>query len=64
MIGEKLQYQIGDYEGEMIEEKLKLTIVGIGKKPARDWEQDQNIYADSSIIPELEKIYYAQVDKP
>lgn len=64
LIGEQFNYQIGDDEGEMIEDKMMLTIVGIGKKPAKDWEQDQKIYADASIIPELEKIYYAHVDKP
>jgi len=62
LIGEQFVYQVGD--GELIEGKMMLTIVGIGKKPAKDWEQDQKIYADSSIIPELEKIYYAHVDKP
>jgi len=64
LIGKQFVYQVGDGEGELIEEKMMLTIVGIGKKPAKDWEQDQKIYADSSIIPELEKIYYAHVDKP
>ncbi|WP_421102136.1 ABC transporter permease [Sporosarcina psychrophila] len=64
LIGEQFNYQIGDDEGEMIEDKMMLTIVGIGKKPAKDWEQDQKIYADASIIPDLEKIYYAHVDKP
>lgn len=64
LIGEQFSYQISNDKGEMIEEKMPLTIVGIGKKPAKDWEQDQKIYADASIIPELEKIYYAHVDKP
>ena len=64
LIGEQFSYQISNNEGEMIEEKMLLTIVGIGKKPAKDWEQDQKIYADASIIPELEKIYYTDVDKP
>lgn len=64
LIGEQFSYQISNNEGEMIEEKMLLTIVGIGKKPAKDWEQDQKIYADTSIIPKLEKIYYTHVDKP
>ncbi|KAA0948499.1 ABC transporter permease [Sporosarcina sp. ANT_H38] len=64
VIGEQFLYQVSDNEGELIEDKIILTIVGIGKKPAKDWEQDQKIYADASIIPELEKIYYAHVDKP
>lgn len=64
LIGEQFIYQVGDNEGELIEDEMMLTIVGIGKKPAKDWEQDQKIYADESIIPELEKIYYTHVDKP
>ena len=64
LIGEQFVYQFVDNEGELIEEEMMLMIVGIGKKPAKDWEQDQKIYADASIIPELEKIYYAHVDKP
>ena len=64
MIGEQFNYQFGDDKGEMIEEKIPLAIVGVGKKPAKDWVQDQKIYADASIIPEIEKIYYANVGKP
>ncbi len=64
LIGEQFIYKIGDDKGDLIEEELPLTIVGVGKKPAKDWEQDQKVYADASIIPELEKIYYAHVDKP
>lgn len=64
LIGEQFIYQITDNEGELIEDKMMLTIVGVGKKPAKDWEQDVKIYADATIIPELEKIYYAHVDKP
>ncbi|MEK5068212.1 ABC transporter permease [Sporosarcina sp. FSL K6-1508] len=64
LIGEQFSYQISNDEGEMIEEKMQLTIVGVGKKPAKDWEQDQKIYADATIILELEKIYYAHVEKP
>jgi acetoin utilization transport system permease protein len=63
LIGEQFIYKIGDDKGELIEEEIPLTIVGIGKKPAKDWEQDRKVYADASIIPELEKIYYAHVDK-
>jgi len=64
LMGEKFSYQISNDKGEMIEEKITLTIVGVGKKPAKDWLQDQKIYADASIIPKIEKIYYAHVDKP
>lgn len=63
LMGEEFIYKIGDDKGVLIEEEIPLTIVGVAKKPAKDWEQDQKVYADASIIPELEKIYYAHVDK-
>ncbi len=31
-------YQIGDNEGNLLEEKMTFTIVGVGKKPAKDWD--------------------------
>ena len=64
LIGTQFIYQISTDKGELIEDKIPLTIVGVGKKPAKDWEQDQKIYANNTIIPELEKIYYAYVEKP
>jgi acetoin utilization transport system permease protein len=64
LIGEQFIYKIGDDKGNLIEEEIPLTIVGVGKKPAKDWDQDRKVYADASIIPEIEKIYYAHVDKP
>jgi len=64
LIGTQFIYQISTDKGELIEEKMPLTIVGVGKKPAKDWELDQKIYANNTIIPELEKIYYAYVEKP
>ena len=64
LIGEQFKYKIGNDKGDLIEEEIPLTIVGVGKKPAKDWEQDRKVYADASIIPEVEKVYYAHVDKP
>ena len=58
LIGKQFSYQIGDTEGEFSEEKIPLTIVGIGKNPAKEWVQDQQIYVDISIVPELERIHY------
>ena len=42
---------------------MELTIVGVGKKPAKDWDQDQKLYGDVSIMPEIENIYYAEENK-
>ncbi|WP_438313411.1 ABC transporter permease [Sporosarcina sp. FA9] len=63
LIGEQFTYKIGGDEGELHEEEIKLTIVGIGKSPAKDWIQDRSIYVDSSIISELERIYYSSKEK-
>ncbi|CAM3224886.1 ABC transporter permease [Filibacter tadaridae] len=64
LIGEQFTIQIGDDSGELFEDEIPLTIVGIGKKPAKEWEMDQKIYADAAIIPVIEKVYYAHVEKP
>ena len=50
LIGEQFSYQIGDTEGEFSEEKIPLTIVGIGKNPAKEWVQDRKVYVDDSIV--------------
>ncbi len=63
LIGKHISYQLLDIEGNSIGKELQLTIVGVGKKPAKDWDQDQNIYGDALIIPELEEIYFAEVEQ-
>lgn len=63
LLGKQFAYQIGNAEGDVPEEKIELTIVGIGKNPAREWVQDRQVYANISLIPELERIYYADAEK-
>ena len=58
LIGEEFTYQIGDTEGEISDELITFTIVGVGKKPAREWAQDRQVYVDSAIVQELERIHY------
>ncbi|WP_153733372.1 ABC transporter permease, partial [Sporosarcina obsidiansis] len=43
------------------DDKTELTIVGIAKKPSKDWVVDNKIYGDATLIPELENIYQQQV---
>ncbi|WP_194841624.1 ABC transporter permease, partial [Sporosarcina obsidiansis] len=41
LIGKKITYQLGDYSnGEFYDDKTELTIVGIAKKPSKDWVVD------------------------
>ena len=63
LLGEQFSFQIGDAEGEYVQEKIKFTIVGIGKNPAKEWEQDRHIYVDDSVIATLERIYSENVEK-
>ncbi|MCF6408904.1 ABC transporter permease [Pseudalkalibacillus salsuginis] len=55
LIGETLNLGVKQYEGE--EEKSKtfdVKIVGIGKKPTKDWEWDPNIYISEKVLSEIE----------
>jgi acetoin utilization transport system permease protein len=63
LIGKQITYKMGLYEeNELFPEETSLTIVGIAKEPAKDWLMDFNIYADTSIMPELNKIYQSHID--
>ncbi|MCM3758883.1 FtsX-like permease family protein [Sporosarcina aquimarina] len=58
LLGMEIAYEIGSYEtNESYKEPIKLTIVGIAKAPAKDFILDGKLYADASLIPELEAIY-------
>lgn len=61
-LGAEFAYQIGEAEGELAEEKIVFTIVGVGKKPAKEWVQDGRIYVHKSVVPEFERIHYANVE--
>lgn len=58
LIGEQFSYQIGESE-----EKLTLTIVGIGTNPAKEWVQDDQVYIDASIKSEIERMYAASLEE-
>lgn len=58
LIGKEITYEIGSYEtNESYKEPVKLTIVGIAQAPSKDFISDIKIYADASLISELETIY-------
>ncbi|MBD7907446.1 ABC transporter permease [Sporosarcina gallistercoris] len=58
LLGQEITYEIGSYEtNESYKEPVKLTIVGIAKAPSKDFISDIKLYADASLISELEAIY-------
>lgn len=58
LLGKEITYDLGSYETtELYGEPIQLKIVGVAKAPAKDFMFDSNLYADASIIPELEAIY-------
>lgn len=57
LIGQTFTFEIENSDGEFKEEKIEFTIVGVGKEPTREWVMDGRIFADASIIPEVERIY-------
>lgn len=59
LIGEQFTFAIENHEGDLIDEPITFTIVGIGQHPTKEWEYDRNIFADDTILPELEKLYNA-----
>ena len=63
LIGKQFTYKMGLYEErELFPEETILTIVGIAKEPAKDWVMDTNIYADATIMPELNQIFSTHVE--
>ncbi len=63
LIGEQFSYAIENIEGDFVEDPMTFTIVGIGEHPTKEWEYDRNIFADVSVLPELEKLYNADDEK-
>lgn len=63
LIGEQFSYAIENADGEFAEEEIEFTIVGVGKNPTKEWEYDRRVFADDSVIPELEKIYTANTEQ-
>lgn len=67
LIGQEFNIAIENADGEMAEEVLTFTIVGVGKNPLKEWETDYKVFADASIISEINKIYQTdekQEDSP
>ena len=58
LLGKEITYAFKSYEtDEFYKEPIQLTIVGIAKAPSKDFISDSKLYADASLIPQLEAIY-------
>ncbi|MEK3934365.1 FtsX-like permease family protein [Sporosarcina sp. FSL W7-1349] len=60
LLGKQFTYFIGNAEGEMLENGIPLTIVGIAKEPTKEWVVDERVFADNSIVPLLYEMYGAE----
>lgn len=58
LIGQQFSYALENSEGEMVEEEMTFTIVGVGEHPNKEWEYDRNIFADIAVLPMFEKLYH------
>lgn len=65
LLGEEFTVAFQDSVGEPFDNnEVTLTIVGIGKAPGQDWYTDENIYADASIMPLIEKMLAPTIENP
>lgn len=65
ILGEKITVAFQDAKGESFENnEVTFTVVGISKAPGQDWYTDENIYADASIMPLIEKMLAHTIENP
>lgn len=55
LIGKKLDLVITQFEkGQEVKKTFKVTVVGIGKKPTKEWMYDKNVFISEKILKEIE----------
>jgi acetoin utilization transport system permease protein len=55
LLGQKLQLTVRQYEkGKEVKKNMALTIVGVGKKPTKQWMQDTNVYISEAVLKKIE----------
>jgi acetoin utilization transport system permease protein len=55
LIGKKLELKIKQNEdGKIVEKPFTFTVVGIGKKPTKEWLQDYNVFISDGALKEIE----------
>jgi acetoin utilization transport system permease protein len=55
LIGEKVNLTVQKLEGgKQIEKIIPVTIVGVTKKPTKEWQEDRSVYISEDILKEIE----------
>ncbi|MEH7336523.1 FtsX-like permease family protein [Neobacillus drentensis] len=55
LLGEKLELTVKQFKnGKQVEKKLPLTVVGISKKPSREWTEDRSVFISEAMLMEIE----------
>lgn len=55
LIGEKINLTVQKVEdGKPIDKIIPVTVVGISKKPTKEWQEDRSVYISEDILKEIE----------
>jgi acetoin utilization transport system permease protein len=55
LIGEKINLTVQKLEeGKQVEKIIPVTVVGITKKPTKEWQEDRSVYISADILKEIE----------
>ncbi|MED4205115.1 ABC transporter permease [Neobacillus mesonae] len=56
LIGKNLEMTVKQLKkGKIVEKKINVTVVGIGKKPTREWMQDNSVFISEKTLKEIER---------
>lgn len=55
VIGKRLNLVVAQFEnGKEVKKSFQVTVVGIGKKPTKDWSYDKNVFISGEILKDIE----------
>ncbi|WP_066064647.1 ABC transporter permease [Neobacillus soli] len=55
LLGEKIGLTVTQFkDGKQVEKTIPLTVVGISKKPTKDWAQDSSVFISDEMLKEIE----------
>ncbi|MGG3470665.1 FtsX-like permease family protein [Neobacillus pocheonensis] len=55
LLGEKLELTVRQFkDGKQIEKTIPLKVVGISKKPTKDWAEDSSVFISDGMLKEIE----------
>ncbi len=55
IVGEKIELTVSQFkDGKQEEKKIPLQIVGISKKPTKEWVEDRSVYISEDVLTEIE----------